>query len=141
MTKKSLQAIKDRYFRPVIAEPKGMITHHGHCEIYRSIEVYGFAFCSCGLLHDLHDVGIGLAEKVYPNYGKDYKRQENPNGPEPTQEEIDGMQRMLEEAFGQKFIPMPEEERMKQDEEEWNLIADVFGKEYVEYSKRSLTIR
>lgn len=122
----NLQAIKDRYFRPVIANSKGMITHHGHCSLYRAIEVYKFAFCSCGLLHDLSWLGGSLAEKIYPNYVKDCKRQDNPNGLEPTQEEMNELQNMLEKTF--KFMPMTEEERIEQDKEEWELIADVFGK-------------
>jgi len=64
----SLVAIRNRYFRPVIADQGGMVTHHGDCQIYRAQEVYGFASCTCGLIHDLRWLPEELSERVFPEF-------------------------------------------------------------------------
>lgn len=130
-----LQAIKDRYFRPVIARFEGLVTHHVDCDTYRSIDIYGYAPCTCGLLHDLRPLG-GIAEKLNPNYYKEYNRQEFPNCEEMAQEEMDKATNKLEISLGQKFNPMTDEEKQLQDEEDWKLIEEVFGESYVGNAKR-----
>jgi hypothetical protein len=44
----SIENLKKRYFRKVIAYPEGIITHDGDCWIYSFLGV-----CNCGLIHDL----------------------------------------------------------------------------------------
>ena len=129
-----LKIIKDRYFRPVIARPEGLVVHHGDCETHRAIDIYCYAPCTCGLLHDLKPLDGKLAEKLNPNYFEDYKRQENPHGEEITQEDIDAMKEHFKKA-GMKFNPMTEEESKLQEKEEWALITEVFGEDYVNYAK------
>lgn len=51
------------------------IKHHGDCEIYRSVEVYGYAFCDCGLLHDLSPLDYNEIKEIYPDYNKDIQLQ------------------------------------------------------------------
>lgn len=41
------EQITARYFRSVIAHPKGAVVHHADCR------VFGTWICTCGLLHDL----------------------------------------------------------------------------------------
>lgn len=65
-----LEKIKNRYFR------NNKIDHHGDCCIYQSIEAYGWAICTCGLLHDLDYLdGSKNIYEIYPNYYKDYELQ------------------------------------------------------------------
>lgn len=130
--KKILFGIKNRYFRPVIARPEGIVTHHGDCSIYRPS---GEAFCSCGLLHDLNCLKGGIADKIWPNYGSDYKLQECPDAKKPTPEEIKAMDEELQNILG-PFAPMTEEERKIEDEEDWQLIVEVFGEDYVDYLRK-----
>jgi hypothetical protein len=61
-----IKKIKDRYFRKVIAHPKGSYVHFGHCKIYSR------GICSCGLLCDLRDYNL---IELYPNYYKDRYRE------------------------------------------------------------------
>lgn len=133
-----LQAIKGRYFRPVISRFEGLVIHHGDCETYRATDVYGYAPCTCGLLHDLRPLGEGIAEKLNPNYYKDYRKQEYPNCEYMTEEEMKATIK-IEIALGQKFNPMTDEEKQLQDEEDWKLIEEVFGESYVGHAKARIT--
>jgi hypothetical protein len=62
------ELIRKRYFRKVIAYPKGAVVHHGDCMVY-SIHI-----CTCGLLADLGwstVPGKIEPEKIYPDYYKE----------------------------------------------------------------------
>jgi len=145
-TIKTLKIIKDRYFRPVIANKNGIITHFSYCMIYQAEEVYGYSCCDCGLMSDLNylSVEIGL-EKVYPKYGKDLKRhghnaliynqethyyEKHPN----SDKHIEEARKLMIEAFGEDCF-LPVEKSPEEENEEWAVVEEVFGKEYVEYIK------
>lgn len=113
--KAQIQRIKDRYFRKVIAYPKGAIVHYGDCSIY-SIQI-----CNCGLLADLNWLPDGLAVQLYPNFWKDREKQQPAINaledlihndklkplPKPTKAEKKKMNKMLNELFGKKIYERP----------------------------------
>jgi hypothetical protein len=128
-----LKDVRDRYFRSVIKFPTGHLTHFGDCEIHRSMEVYGYAFCSCGLLHDLRWIDSGLADKLYPKQYEELGRQNI--GPKLTPEEIAANMQVIEAAFveaGAKSIQATDEEWAACCKRDWNLIEEVFGREFRE---------
>lgn len=136
-----LRAIKNRYFRPVIAYPDGYLTHHGDCEIHRAKEMYVFAPCTCGLLHDLRWLEWTLAEKIYPKFGDELMKSDmtweqeleaKARGPIPEEE-----MRKFFEAAGFKFNDEPPDfEQIKREEnEQWEVITHVFGEKYVQFLK------
>jgi len=152
---RNLYRIKERYFRPVIAHPNGLLCHAADCAVHRPIEIYRYAPCTCGLNYDLHWLGHGLAEKLNPNFGNEYRLQEvgvSYTGKVP-QEEVD----KLFEAFLEKTKPtetitakainetlagissplrIPEE--IDDDEIDWLHIAVVFSEEYCELLKSNI---
>lgn len=125
--KNYLTNIKDRYFRPVIARREGLLTHHGDCDVHRSLEVYGTAPCTCGLNHDLKCLDVGLIEKLNPKFWME-ESQKHPK----TYSEYCGNREFLELHFG-KIEPLTDEEQEELDQKEWQLLAEVFGSEYIEY--------
>lgn len=74
-TKTTEQRIRDRFFRRVIAHPRGAIVHHGDCHIYSFIRV-----CTCGLHHDLLPLDDELRKTLYPKFweemSKSYDREQ-----------------------------------------------------------------
>lgn len=133
--KVKLAAIRDRYYRKVSAG-RG-IFHHGDCEIYRSLNVWGSAPCMCGLIHDLTLLPDGLAMKLYPKFWDDKKRSDrvydavysndgifNVNYREPPLHAThtpEALEKLLHSIFGGvKEIEVD-------DEAEWALIESVFG--------------
>jgi hypothetical protein len=132
---KKLTEIRNRYFRSVIKRKDGLITHHGDCDIHNAKEIYGFATCTCGLLHDLQWINYRLAEKIYPNFGTELAKSEM------TWEEEKNWKPISEED-SEKFFKdngfvinnfIDEEALKKEDEAQWEIIKEVFGKEYVQY--------
>lgn len=57
-----IAALKERYFRKVIAYPEGAIVHFGDCWYYAC------QICSCGLHADLEWLPDDAAEKLYPKF-------------------------------------------------------------------------
>lgn len=55
-----------RYFRKVVAYPKGAVVHHGDCDFYSSAQI-----CTCGLLKDLSILGAKTASKLYEKFEED----------------------------------------------------------------------
>ena len=119
--KKTLLRLKDRYFRPVIAYPDGYLTHHGDCDIHRSLMIYGTAPCTCGFLHDLQALPGSIADKLYPERWHDLGKQE---GREEDAEGEEVRKILVENLFG-KVVSMPEE---LSEEEENAIIEEIFGK-------------
>jgi len=99
-TIKHLQLLKDRYFRPVIARREGVLNHFAPCAVFRAVEVYGYAPCTCGFNYDLRELPGRMAEKINPKIHEEYRNQECPNEPLPTKEGIAERKRFLEKAFG-----------------------------------------
>jgi hypothetical protein len=131
---KTLNRIKDRYFRPVIAYPNGHLTHHGNCEIHRAMDIYRYAFCSCGFLHDLDFIPESLALKLWPTFYNEIAKQDaavpgsnywEPLPKEKFQENVD----FITKHFGPAISPTEEQIAiiLKKD---WQLIEDVFGQEF-----------
>lgn len=146
-----LKDIKERYFNPGIRAkgstsfPKAEITHFADCNIYRSLDVYDFVFCSCGLLHDL-TARLGssrLLEVVYPDYQKDMDRQERQLEPEnltPEQlkqisEERSACERVMCEIFGPPTNETLEEIKLHYDEDK-SILVEVFKHQYPNAFKR-----
>lgn len=67
---KVIEAIKNRYFRKVIAYPKGIICHFGDCSIYHCY------VCDCGLIRDLKPVLCSMA----PGERKKFEKTMLPKG-------------------------------------------------------------
>lgn len=156
MNKKlALQKLKERYFRPVEKYPNGHFNHHGDCNIFQAIEVYGFAPCSCGLIHDLRWFPEELSTKVYPKFRKDRVRSESvwhdydeathqyvPPKPIP-QEEVDKLMAVLK-AQGMLVVDPATYQKenwqiQQQEAEDWAVIEEVFGKEYADRCKNEFT--
>lgn len=119
--KKGLERLKKRYFRPVVARQEGLLTHFGDCDIYQAGEVYGWAVCTCGLIHDLGWLDSTLVEKIYPKYWT-----ECGNIAEPRHVPVE-----LPEDFQIEELDRTEIE--KRDYQEWELIRSVFGEDYTKY--------
>ena len=133
-TIRDLEWIKHLFFRPVIARQEGVITHHADCEVHRPVSIYNYAPCTCGLNHHLRSLD-GIAEKLNPDYGLEYRKQEvGIDFVPPTPEKTKEMDEMLEQIFG-PLNRMTPEEQAAQDEEEWSIISEVFGDDYVQYLK------
>jgi hypothetical protein len=129
-----LEAIRDRYYRPNTKHPEGDLVHHGDCETHRSMEVYRYAPCTCGLLHDLKILG-DMALRLYPQMYEDEARQDAMipghrywQGPV-TEEELKKCDEFIKQHFGEPVSPSPEEwdQICKRD---WTLIEEVFGKSF-----------
>jgi len=134
---RELEHIKKLFYRPVIARKEGMVTHYGDCEVHRSVEMHNYAPCVCGLNYLLRTLD-GIAEKINPDYGLEYRKQEvGVDFVPPTPKEYEERHKILEEVFG-PFNELTPEEQAKIDEEEWSIIAEVFGDDYVEYLKEQV---
>lgn len=137
--RKILIDIKYRYFRPVIARKEGLLVHHADCHVHLPIPVYEYAPCTCGLNHDLRPLSAccpSLVEKLNPRYWDEYKKQECPKTPIPTEDEMKANEKWLAEVFPDyNYTPPTEEEIRIQDEQDWELITDAFDKEYTDYAK------
>lgn len=122
----TLEQIRDRYFRKVIAYPGGIITHHADCQIHRAIEVYDHATCTCGLLHDLRYIDSELALKIFPNFFDDDARSE-------MGKDYGNSFRMAEGVAFLENIPefaqMSVENDAGKDERQWSEIGVIFGEE------------
>jgi hypothetical protein len=137
--KMALEAIKNRYFRPVMARQEGLLVHHGDCHIHQSKEDCGMCPCTCGLLHDLQWLPTSVIDKIYPKFQDDQSKslttweQEQEINDRPP--DYEGLQGLLDQVFG----PQPEVTQEEWDayyEEQkydWRVIESVFGKEYVQY--------
>ena len=112
----TLQKLKERYYRPVIAHPGGHLGHHGDCNIWSEHHQ-----CSCGFIHDL-DV-IDFADKLYEKYHEDYRKSLGLK--KPTDEQIKAITDVLDGIFTVRTF---EDEEI--DEEEWQLIENIFGVEF-----------
>lgn len=135
---RQLYAIYNRYFR------NGLLVHHGDCHIYQAKEIYGFAPCTCGLLHDLQGIyDYKLAEKIYPDFVSELCRSEmtleqEQNWKPIPEEEIETFWKNNGIIVNNSI----EENYEEEDKEHWVLIERVFGYEYTEklkkdyYSKR-----
>lgn len=139
--KEKLELIKQRYLGWKDKPSNGYISHLMACKIHQAKKFYGMAPCTCGLLYDLNSLlsGTDLADKIYPNYSKDYltsnttweEEQEVRNR---TPEEKEEMKRQLIKQFGEPVMPPPDEvDRLEVNE--WNLIREVFGHGFVERSR------
>lgn len=138
---RTLTRIKERYFRKTIAQPGGDLVHHGHCSTHRSMEVYKYAPCTCGLLHDMLVLDNSLAVKLLPSLHEDEARQEAMppgsrywTGP-PSEEEIKESMSFLEKIFG-KPVKLTKEEIREIDDRDWSLIEQVFGVEFRDRRKQ-----
>lgn len=134
-----LEQIRDRYFRAVIAHPEGHLVHFGDCETHRAMEMYKYAPCTCGLLHDLRYIDHSLAMKIFPNMEKDESKQEAMvpghrywTGP-PSEEERAEMKAILDKTFPpENRIGPTMEEYEELEKRDWSLIEEVFGKPFRE---------
>lgn len=126
--KEALLRIKDRYFRPVIASSDGSLCHHADCSIYRSIEVYGTAACTCGFLHDLQIIKETIRDKLHPRY---YEESCLKNGlpKESTPEEQKEFEKLFD-SFGFKMVKMEAQEWKFICKRDWKLIEEVFGEDF-----------
>jgi hypothetical protein len=138
-TIRQLRGLKERYWRPVIARKTGRLGHFGDCECHRAlIEGQWTAPCTCGFNYDLRYLGHDLKEKLNPKFWEEYDKQERGIiHPPATEEEKAECDKFLKEHFGEPIMESPEEKKAK-DDQEWELIARVFGKDYVEYLKVDL---
>lgn len=94
--------------------------------------MYNYAPCNCGFNLDLKDLSAScrLVEKLNPEFGNQGKKQE-------TGVFFEGMmgkeeaRAFLEKAFDCKWTEPDPEEVAREDEEDWNLIEEFFGADYV----------
>lgn len=130
----ALEIIRDRY-----AWKCQKVRHHSDCEIHRAIDMYGFANCTCGLIHDMIYLPAEMAERLYPKFSKDRARDDdcwipnpNPKGVryiEPHREPIS--QKEIDNLFG-SF----KKTTVKIDIDSiWGVIQDVFGEETTQVMK------
>lgn len=136
----ALERMKNRYWRPVIARQDGVLGHFGDCDVYRSVEVYGTAPCTCGFNYDLGTADIFmdgfLANKINPEYRKQMAQQDGL----PTEPLTDKQIQEIEAAFAKAGIKVNVPRTQEEIEEDaagdisaWELIAEVFGQDYVNY--------
>lgn len=129
---KQLKLIRDRYFRPVIKNKDGLLVHHGDCNIYRSKKIYGFAPCTCGLLHDLKFFTEEFIEIIYPQYWdervkSDMTYEDEKNHKPLNQDAVDaffsifGMYRVIEER------------NFEDSKRYWKIIQKVFPPTFIKY--------
>lgn len=143
LTEFALQDIKKRYcFSGIYANGvlvNGGVNHHADCAIFRSLEQYDFAFCSCGLLHDLESLsGSDLIEIIYPRYWHDYYLQESgedtdnetPETKAAKQQEREECKRVLYEIFGPPDRTSLSEIKNKHEKNR-ELLVKVFGKNFL----------
>ncbi len=112
----------DRYFR------KTELGHFGDCSIYRACPPNDFAFCSCGLLHDMNSLDFELAKIIYPKYQRDWEIQwhqtdideESPEQKVKRGEDYEKNLKLLYEIFGTPTEEESKEER-KERYKEWIL--------------------
>jgi hypothetical protein len=128
-----LEDIKHRYFRPTIARKEGYLTHFADCDVYRSVSVYGSAPCTCGFNHDLREVGIGIAVKLNPKYFEELAKQYHPPQEQLAKEEVEQLKIDIAKAFG--CTPEDLEPSAEDEAADWELIARVFGEDYVTFLK------
>ena len=140
-----LKEIKQRYYHEISYVSHGQkanaagLRHCADCAIFRSIDHYGFCFCSCGLLYDL-DLFLAnsnLIEVVYPRYYHDYYLQENgedsdgdsPEVKSAKEQERKECQRILVEVFGPANYTTIQEIK-QQYEDDKKLLLTVFGNNF-----------
>lgn len=106
-------------------------SHFGDCDIYRSLQVYGTAPCTCGFLYELEKLYWGLGQKINPHFFVELARKDpQTEGTPKTEEEA---RKMLEEVFGHIEVSEKDEEEAKVITWlEWELIEEVFGKQFRE---------
>lgn len=128
--KQRLFKIKERYFsqRLLTKGPKGFLSHHGDCDIYRSMNVYGTAPCTCGLLHDLRHLPGDIAEKLRPNWHDELFKMDGMTKPTSPEEQAE-CEKMLREAFPVTISPSQADWEVL-EYQEWELIEEVFGKPF-----------
>lgn len=114
----------------MIVRNEGVLNHFASYGVFRLVELYGYAPCTCGFNHDLSHLPGRMAEKINPKFYEECRKQDCGNEPPPTEAEITERKRFLEKLFGFPSVREPAD-----DEREWNLIATVFGNEYVAYLK------
>lgn len=129
-----LEQIRDRYFRPVMSQSAGRLCHHADCQTHRAMEVYKYALCTCGLLHDLRMLDGSLASKIYPDAGEEYAKQEAmvPG----SFYWMDSEERATRQAEARDFLKKYFGEAARMDAQEWDarnakdwtLIEEVFGR-------------
>lgn len=127
-----LHRLKNRYFRPVISYEGGILCHHADCSIYRSIEHYGTAACTCGFLHDLRVLACGIRSKLWPIFYDELRLEDGPN--KVSEAERKEISKLLEQVFG----PMDESVDLQQEEEDWSLIEEFFGKTFRETKEKEI---
>ncbi len=121
-----LTMIRDRYFRPVTAHPEGHLGHHGYCETHRAMEIYKYAPCTCGLLHDLKVVDYNVAIKIFPAIDEDNAKQDAMIPGHLYWNPIKTDNEFTERFFG-KLVSPTEAEAAEMDRRDWELIEEVFG--------------
>jgi hypothetical protein len=132
-----LIAIRERYYRPVIAYPEGPLNHHGDCETHRAMDVYKYAPCTCGLLHDLKVISHDMAVKIFPPMEDDMAKQDAMipghrywRGPA-TEEEKLKCEEFMQKHFGKyKAVGPSPEEWEEITARDWSLIEEVFGQPF-----------
>lgn len=130
-----LQKLKERYFRPVITHPAGHLCHFGDCDVYRPIEVYRFAPCTCGFNRDLHWLSWDYAPKLNANFGNEYRLQEVGIF---WEGKIDAQDLAAFWKASGIDLNVVEPRTTEDDEAEWAVIESVFDHDYVNFL-RSLT--
>ena len=130
---RELQGLKERYWRPVMARKEGLLVHYGDCKVHRAlIEGQWTAPCTCGFNHDLNYLPGEMAVKLNPKFWEEYDKQERGIiHPLPTEEEKAECDKFLKEHF--TLMEETPEEKCAADTQEWELIARVFGEDYVKY--------
>lgn len=147
--KNKLEAIKNRYFRPVMKFPEGHLCHYADCSIYRSVEVYGTAACTCGLLHDLSNIKPDLMLKIYPFYYEELLKEDGILSQ--NKEDIEYAKTLVEKIF-KNPLPMTSEAEYKESvfinplplsyekeeaaNKDWELIESIFGKGFRERNEK-----
>jgi hypothetical protein len=136
-----LEKLKERYFRPVIAYPNGHLTHHGNCETHRAMDIYRYAPCTCGFLHDLDWLPESLTNKLWPDFYNDLHKQDaaipghtywQENSEEKAKENVD----LILKHFGPSISPT-EEQWAEVTRKDWIIIKQVFGQEFCDRLKES----
>ena len=144
---KQLETIRDRYFRPVIAHPDGHLNHHGDCETHRAMDVYNYAPCTCGLLHDLKPLPGHLVQKLFPAFHEHLARQDAmvpgsfywlPDDEKTVKQRE--VERLLVGHFGEAAVRrQPEPPDITG--EDWSIIEKVFGKPFRDRMEAAWTQR
>lgn len=137
-----LRRLCERYFRPVIAHPTGELTHHGDCDVYRAIEVYGTAPCTCGLLHDMLPLPEGFKMKLRPEYYEELGRKDDQSKPA-SEEDKAKWEKFLQEHLHLEPLLVRSEADIFADQLEqqyqWGLIGHTFGPEFCQRQHEKLS--